>query len=176
MRNGKPQQQGHPEVLKTTAPSYATDEHFMCVGTGFGSNGSTRSAPNQARQHLQKNNSSTLSCEIGQRKSIGGDNPHHKPQTPHNKPHNTPHTLAQGGSGGIRVAQKGSGRRRVAHGGSGWLRGHRWAQVSSVCPGGPRGSSGLQNQCETAPKQAPQSKTSKGRPPKGEIQIKICLR
>ena len=84
--------------------------------------------------------------------------------------------VAQGGSGGIRVAQKGSGRRRVAHGGSGWLRGHRWAQVSSVCPGGPRGSSGLQNQCETAPKQAPQSKTSKGRPPKGEIQIKICLR
>ena len=34
----------------------------------------------------------------------------------------------------------------------------------------------LQNQCETAPKQAPQSNISKGRPPKGEIQIKICLR
>ena len=34
----------------------------------------------------------------------------------------------------------------------------------------------LQNQCETAPKQAPQSNISKGRPPKDEIQIKICLR
>merc|ERR1712127_324607 len=34
----------------------------------------------------------------------------------------------------------------------------------------------LQHQCETAPKQAPQSNISKGRPPKGEIQIKICLR
>ena len=34
----------------------------------------------------------------------------------------------------------------------------------------------LQNQCETSPKQAPQSNISKDRHPKGEIQIKICLR
>ena len=147
---------------------------ISCVSVRVsGPMGAQEVPPTRQDNICKKNSCSTLSCEIGQRKSIGGDNPHHKPQTPHNKPHNTPHTLAQGGSGGIRVAQKGSGRRRVAHGGSGWLRGHRWAQVSSVCPGGPRGSSGLQNQCETAPKQTPQSKTSKGRPPKGEIQIKI---
>ena len=128
MRNGKPQQQGHPEVLKTTAPNYATDEHFMCVGTGFGSNGSTRSAPKQARQHLQNNNSSILSCEIGERKSIGGRQP--TPQTTDTTQQTTQHT-PHPGSGGLWWDKGGPERLREAQGCSWWRRVAQGAQVGS---------------------------------------------
>ena len=54
VQDGGRQQQGSQQVLKTTAPNYATHEHFICVGAGFGSHGSTRNAPKQTGQHLEK--------------------------------------------------------------------------------------------------------------------------
>ena len=45
------QQQGPQQVLKITAPSYATNAHFIGVVAGFGFHGNPRSAPNQTRQN-----------------------------------------------------------------------------------------------------------------------------
>ena len=193
------------EVLKTTAPNYATHEHFICVGAGFGSHGSTRNAPKQTRQHLQKKQQQhfELRNRLAQiNRGVTTHTTHHRPQTTKHTTHPTPWlSEAQGGSGWPRNAQRGPGLLRVAQGGSG---GSVGAQVGSGCPGTLRGCPGwpkcaqrgsgvlsgdektdivkwhtgqtLQNKCGTVLEQEPQSNTNQCRPPKCEIHIKNCLR
>ena len=108
--------------------------------------------------------------------------------------------VPQGASGSLRWPQGISGSLRwpqwvpgdlrepqVASGCLSWLRvaqgSSRWQRVANGSPSDEKTDivklhtcQTLQNQCETAPKQTPQCNISKGRHPKSEIQIKICLR
>ena len=133
VRNGKRQQEAPPEVLKTTAPSYATDEHFIGVGAGFGSDGNTKSAPQPDKTTFAKTNSGILSCEIGERKSIGVvQDKHYKCIAKHYRPSpfhpSSPDMVPEASDEKTDIVK--------------WHIGQT-----------------LQNQCETTPTQEPQNKT-----------------
>ena len=88
---GRREQQGPKQVLKTTAPNYATNDNFIGVAAGFGFHGKPKKCTQPDKTNLTSTTAALVDATPACANRLGGHDKHYKRIANHDPTHPTPH-------------------------------------------------------------------------------------